>query len=241
MSIDNVAYDLKRILQRRASVQVRIANTALPEEVIVTSITDDGAGTATVVATAHGYTSTNDITIYGAYESRFNGTFEVTVTDANTFTFTVAGTTAGTATGTVAAVKGTTLAGTDIFYNLGVIRDASVTSDAVKTSPTTTGAEHHIGSNFKIELTMAQTGDVEFAALEELCTNGIDVAVFNNPCASGVTDTAVIIPALENGFLVYDVLPSVSGQLLLDGGENGMIVSFPFYVGRDMTGIVIGV
>jgi hypothetical protein len=71
----------------------------------VTSITR-ASTTATVTATAHGFTSGDQVNIRGAAETDYNGDFIVTVTDANTFTYTVSGSPATPATGTIIANNG---------------------------------------------------------------------------------------------------------------------------------------
>jgi len=60
-------------------------------------------GTATATVTAHGYTTGETVVIAGAGEAAYNGSFTVTVVDANTFTFTVPVLTASPATGTITA------------------------------------------------------------------------------------------------------------------------------------------
>jgi hypothetical protein len=71
----------------------------------VTSITRSST-TATVTATAHGFTSGDQVNIRGAVQTDYNGDFIVTVTDANTFTYTVSGSPATPATGTIIANNG---------------------------------------------------------------------------------------------------------------------------------------
>jgi hypothetical protein len=71
----------------------------------VTSITR-ASTTATVTATAHGFTTGDQVNIRGAAETDYNGDFIVTVTDANTFTYTVSGSPATPATGTIIANNG---------------------------------------------------------------------------------------------------------------------------------------
>jgi hypothetical protein len=71
----------------------------------VTSITR-ASTTATVTATAHGFTTGDQVNIRGAAETDYNGDFLVTVTDANTFTYTVSGSPATPATGTIIANNG---------------------------------------------------------------------------------------------------------------------------------------
>lgn len=68
----------------------------------ITSITRSGA-TATATKTAHGFLDQESIVMAGANQSEYNGTFTITVVDANTFTYTVSGTPATPATGTLTA------------------------------------------------------------------------------------------------------------------------------------------
>lgn len=68
----------------------------------VTSITRSGT-TATVTITAHGYSTGQNITIAGATQTAYNGTFIITVLTANTFTYQVSGAPATPATGTKTA------------------------------------------------------------------------------------------------------------------------------------------
>jgi hypothetical protein len=77
----------------------------LGTDVSVTSITR-ASTTATVTATAHGFTTGDQVNIRGAAETDYNGDFIVTVTDANTFTYTVSGSPATPATGTIIANNG---------------------------------------------------------------------------------------------------------------------------------------
>jgi hypothetical protein len=75
---------------------------------VVTSITR-AVNTATVTTTlAHGYTTGDSITISGAGESDYNGTYTITVTSAVAFTYAVANTPATPATGTIYSTTGLT-------------------------------------------------------------------------------------------------------------------------------------
>ena len=65
--------------------------------------------TAAATLTSHGYISGNSITIAGATPSTFNGTFGITVLNADTFTYTI-GTASGNATGSITASGNTTTA-----------------------------------------------------------------------------------------------------------------------------------
>jgi hypothetical protein len=84
-------------------------NFDLGTDKTVTSITRDEPlfpNRATVTATAHGFTTGDQVNIRGAVQTDYNGDFIVTVTDANTFTYTVSGSPATPATGTIIANNG---------------------------------------------------------------------------------------------------------------------------------------
>ena len=57
--------------------------------------------TATVSCTAHGFSTGDSVIIAGATPSGYNGTYTVTVVDANTFTYTCSGALATPATGNI--------------------------------------------------------------------------------------------------------------------------------------------
>jgi len=59
--------------------------------------------TATATCAAHGFYTGSSVTIAGAVQTEYNGTFTITVVDANTFTYTVSGAPATPATGTITA------------------------------------------------------------------------------------------------------------------------------------------
>lgn len=73
----------------------------LPYQASVT-ITSSGT-TATVTHTAHGMITNNWVRILGANEREYNGTFQITVTGTNSYTYTLPGTTTSPATGTITA------------------------------------------------------------------------------------------------------------------------------------------
>lgn len=69
----------------------------------VSSITRSSTTATVTTAAAHGYSTGNRITIAGAIQEDYNGTFEVTVTGSATFTYTVANSPTTPATGTLTA------------------------------------------------------------------------------------------------------------------------------------------
>ena len=88
------------------------------ESVTITSVTT----TATVAHTAHGMSTGNRVNIKGAVEDEYNGSFIITVTGVNAYTYTILATTSP-ATGTIVAT-GILLQG--LTSALGVITDSRV-------------------------------------------------------------------------------------------------------------------
>jgi hypothetical protein len=82
------------------------------------------SATATVTtATAHGLVTGNRVTITGASESTFNGTFVITVTGASTFTYTSTGTTTVTSiTGSYTTI-GITGVNSNTFVNVNLFKN----------------------------------------------------------------------------------------------------------------------
>jgi uncharacterized phage protein gp47/JayE len=69
----------------------------------ILSITRSGQTATVTTSTDHNLASNIDVTIAGANEAEYNGTYTITVTDTDTFTYTVTGTPATPATGTITA------------------------------------------------------------------------------------------------------------------------------------------
>ena len=59
--------------------------------------------TATVTKTDHGYSTGDEVTITGSDQAEYNGSYVITVTDADVFTYTFAGSATSPATGTIYA------------------------------------------------------------------------------------------------------------------------------------------
>jgi hypothetical protein len=77
----------------------------LGTDVAVSGITRSST-TATATATAHGFTTGDQVNIRGADQDDYNGDFLITVVDPDTFTYTVSGSPATPATGTIVANDG---------------------------------------------------------------------------------------------------------------------------------------
>jgi hypothetical protein len=89
--------------------------TTLPAK-SVTSITSVTT-TATVTATAHGWVNGQSVVISGATQTEYNGTYSITRTGADTFTYVFAGSATTPATGTILAIE----AGTGDWVQTGLL------------------------------------------------------------------------------------------------------------------------
>lgn len=84
---------------QRYTAQAATTITAITG-VAITSLTSDGAGTATATVAAHGLASNAVVTVTGAVESEYNvSASAITVVDADTFTYAISGTPSTPATG----------------------------------------------------------------------------------------------------------------------------------------------
>jgi hypothetical protein len=105
---------------------IKVAATGTAQT--ITSITRGGTGNLTATLTtgsAHGLVTGNQVTISGATESNYNGTYLVTVTGATTFTYVMATAPAADASvvGTYAVVHGITGVDSSLFININVFKE----------------------------------------------------------------------------------------------------------------------
>ena len=90
----------------------------------ISTITKSGTTATLTTATAHGLVTGNRVTISGASSSEYNGTYVITVTGANTFTYTMASTPALNATvvGTYTTI-GITGVNSNTFINVNLFKN----------------------------------------------------------------------------------------------------------------------
>jgi len=97
--------DLKKEVTAGEVVAITPAGKLVPraDTVAMTSLVDDGSSEVTATKVAHGFADGSTVVIAGATESRFNGTFVITLVDADSFTYVPDSTSAGSATGSPVA------------------------------------------------------------------------------------------------------------------------------------------
>jgi hypothetical protein len=105
---------------------IKIATTATAQT--ISTITRGGTGNLTATLTtavAHGLVTGNQVTISGATESNYNGTYLITVTGTTTFTYTMATAPAADATvvGTYVVVHAITGVNSNTFINNNVFKE----------------------------------------------------------------------------------------------------------------------
>lgn len=162
----------------------------------VTSITRSST-TATVTLSSHGYASGDEVIITGATQTEYNGSFVITVTDANTFTYTVSGSPATPATGTIYAQKGKST----------LVWDGATTISVVPQGSSTPGAENmptaDFGLYFKNRLVVKQARD-RIAASDYLDYNTWDLDFAQFVINLGANDYIVgFQPWQEDKFIIF--------------------------------------
>ena len=83
------------------STFTQVTDDDYPGVIPVTSITRSSSTATLNSTTAHGLATGDQVTISGATQTEYNGTYTITVVDSDTFTYTVTGTPATPATGTI--------------------------------------------------------------------------------------------------------------------------------------------
>ena len=100
----------------------------------ITGITRSGSVATATTASAHGQANGASVTISGATQTEYNGTFVITVLSATTFSYTVSGTPATPATGTITLIS----AGTSSYsYRVSAFNSTGETLACVAVATTT--------------------------------------------------------------------------------------------------------
>jgi len=100
-----------------------VATTTTAAAISAITRTSPSATATFTTATAHGLVTGNRVTISGASEATFNGTFVITVTGANTFTYTSTGTSTATSITGSYTVIGITGVNSNTFVNVNLFKN----------------------------------------------------------------------------------------------------------------------
>jgi hypothetical protein len=100
-----------------------VATTTTASTISSIARTSPSATATVTTATAHGLVTNNRVTITGASESTFNGTFVITVTGSNTFTYTSTGTSTVTSVTGAYTTIGITGVNSNTFINVNLFKN----------------------------------------------------------------------------------------------------------------------
>jgi hypothetical protein len=100
-----------------------VATTTTAAAISAITRTSPSATATFTAATAHNLVTGNRVTITGASEATFNGTFVITVTGANTFTYTSTGTTTATSITGAYTTIGITGVNSNTFINVNLFKN----------------------------------------------------------------------------------------------------------------------
>lgn len=100
LNVSDTAHDAD-VTQKMNAASAAILRYLSGRRIVVSELTSSGGVATVVTPVAHSLTTADTVTIWGTYQPEYNGTFTVTVTDANTFTFVVYGSPESPATGYV--------------------------------------------------------------------------------------------------------------------------------------------
>jgi uncharacterized cupin superfamily protein len=129
-----------------STVALTLATNHAPQT--VSALTSSSTTATATTAGAHGFTSGDLVVIAGASPAAYNGTYEITVTDTDEFTYTFAGSGTSPATGTIKAIKGDDVlalaAGKQLVWTVDHREDNPLTTDvtvvyAINATEATTG------------------------------------------------------------------------------------------------------
>ena len=196
--------------------------SALEQGQKVVTITRVGA-VATAVSTAHGFYTKSKVTIAGAVQVDYNGTFTITVVDANTFTYTVANAPATPATGTITATGNYGLTAMRIYRSI-------------------TGSTGLVNYQFVKQVTLAASTDTDVvldSALGAICPSftmdGTTAVVGSDWTQPPVTTTRI---ALHPGNFAV----ALAGNLLIFSEPN-QFHAYPvrYQIKLDHDGVALGI
>jgi Tfp pilus tip-associated adhesin PilY1 len=200
--------------------------------------------TATVtMPAAHGFTSGQTVTIAGADQAAFNGTFSITVTGSNTFTY-ILDSAQGLATGTITAAGNTNTArvttatahglsagsGFKMFgadptdYN-GTFTVASVIDTTRFTYTLTTTPNPNTASGVKVLKGGSTTAFASTSTLHGFTTGQTVQIAGASPTQWNGSYTITVLDGLTFTFTTSEVLPAASGTIQASAGTDALVTA----------------
>ena len=198
------------VLPRALALALRTLDTQS-----VSSIAISASTAAVTTASAHGFTTGQSVTVAGADQTEYNGTFKITVTGASTFTYTVTGTPATPATGTITVSATQSVSGITLAAGTATVTTASAHGFTTGQSVTIAGAtQTEYNGTFKITVTGASTFTYTVTGTPATPATGtITVSAAQSVSSIAVSaSTATVTTATPHGF--------TTGQSVTIGGAN---------------------
>ncbi len=204
-----------------ASGSYTVSTPGAPRLLAAGALTRSG-GTVTALLPAHGFVTGQSVTISGATEARYNGTFVVTVADANTFRYTVT-------EGPISPAGGGT----------ATVGNTSRSIESFNASPTP-GIQRATGSTL---VTVTTTSNHGFAAGNTVVIDGVKDAVGALISQYNIKATIVAVPS--NRSFTYNIvattpLSPAAGNITADGGTTPKAISSLKRFGTTATATVFG-
>lgn len=208
-----------------------ISGSATPDTVpfyitkSITSLTRSGTTATADTSTAHGFTTGDSITIIGATPSGYNGTFTITVTDSDTFTYTVSNTLSTPATGTITANKQLSYTVSNFYASVSTL--TSLTQSAG--TATATLNNHGITAGRWIQIAGANESEYNgwfkvLSTTQNTFTYAVDSGAAS-PATSTISVTATV-PANDYGFSNKSILVADFGASYLNSTASFNIKFF---------------
>ena len=218
---------------KRSSISGGFDDDTIPvlDEQAVTSVTRSGSTVTVTTTSNHGYSTGQEVTIDGANQGDYNGTFIVTVTGASTFTYQITGTPITPATGTISA-------GVDFPYTVSNPNSQDITLASVTRSGTTataTFANHGLIANRYVNISGANQSAYNGVKLVTSVTRDTFTFEVEGSPVTPATGTIIcnhVIPQKDVGF-------SNRQDLSIDFGvsQANSTASFEIYFFQDIDGI----
>ena len=100
-SSEGIAIDVDQEFTNNSNTYIAITNSSTTTNTVNISSLIRSGSEVTAISTDHGLASSQSLTISGANEAGYNGTYSITVLDTDTFSYQVSGSPSSPATGTI--------------------------------------------------------------------------------------------------------------------------------------------
>lgn len=204
-------------------------------KMVKSGVSSSGDLVTVVTPVEHGYVTGADITITGATQTEYNGRWNITVVDANTFTYQFTGSSAATATGTIQY--------SDMSNYWKALGSQVTLTSITRVSQTATATKNSHGFSNGQYVTIAGATQTEYNgtfAISNVTANTFDYTVTGAPAtpATGTitAQTSIVLAGQspdtnpEAWTRRYDILPNADDALFIN---NRLLVPTAYTPGDD--------